>query len=132
MDRLDFKGKNFELTNDHVREGIRKDGGECPLALALRDFFFYAMNLEDDPNLDDLEINVDFKTVSVEYVAINEESDPWTYDFIIDNAVSDFIHDFDDECIAYREFEGRTVHIELLEDQHYKLSFVQIVYYSET
>ena len=80
------------------------------------------MKLKDDTNLDDLEINVDFKTVSVEYVAINEDSDTWTYDCITDNAVSDFIHDFDDEYIVYKEFEGRTVHIELLEDQHYKLS----------
>ena len=39
MDKLDFNGRTFELTKDHIREGIRKDGGECPLALALRDFF---------------------------------------------------------------------------------------------
>ena len=128
MDKLDLDRKIFELTRDHICEGIRKDDGGCPLALALREFFFYDMNLEDDTNLDDLEINVDFKTVSVEYVAINEDSDTWIYDFIIDNVVSDFIHDFDDECIAYKEFAGRTVCIELLEDQSYKLSFLQIVY----
>ena len=59
MDKLDFKGRTFELTRDHMFEGIRKDGVGCPLALALRDFLFCDMNLEDDPNLDDLEISVD-------------------------------------------------------------------------
>lgn len=124
MDRLDLDRNTFELTKDHIREGIRKNGGECPLALALKDFFFCDINLEDDPNLDDLEINVDFKTVSVEYVAINEDSAIWIYDFVIDNAITDFIRDFDNELIAYKEFQGRTVRIEMLQDQHYKLSFV--------
>ena len=124
MDKLDFNGRTFELTRDHLREGIRKDGGGCPLALTLREFFFYDLNLKDDLNLDDLEINVDFKTVSVEYVAINEDSDTWTVEFVLDGAVTDFIHDFDDELIAYKEFMGRTVHIIILEDQHYKLSWL--------
>lgn len=124
MDRSDLDRKTFELTKDHIQEGLRKDGGECPLALALRDFFFYDMNLEDDLNLDDLEINVDFKTVSVEYVAINEDSDIRIHDFVIDNTITDFIRDFDNERIAYKEFQGRTVRIEMLQDQQYKLSFV--------
>lgn len=82
------------------------------------------MNLKDDLNLDDLEINVGFKMVSVEYVAINEDSDTWTVEFVLDGAVTDFIHDFDDELIAHKEFMGRTVHITILEDRHYKLSFL--------
>lgn len=76
------------------------------------------MKLEDDPNLDDLEINVDFKTASIEYVSINEDSDVWTYEFVLDDAVTNFIYDFDHECITY--FEGRIVRIELVEDQTYK------------
>ena len=40
MDKLDFKGRTFELTRDHIHEGIRKDGGGCPLALTLREIFF--------------------------------------------------------------------------------------------
>lgn len=124
IDKLDFNGRTFELTRDHLSEGIRKDGGGCPLALTLREFFFYDLNLKDDLNLDDLEIDVGFKTVSVEYVAINEDSDTWTVEFVLDGAVPDFIHDFDDELIAYKEFMGRTVHITILEDRHYKLSFV--------
>lgn len=128
MDKLILNRKKFRLTRDHAFEGIRKDGGGCPLALALREFFFCDMNLEDDANLDDLEINVDFKTVSVEYFAINEDSDTWTIEFVLDEVVTDFIHDFDDELIAPKEFMGRTVRIELLEDQSYKLSFLEIVY----
>ena len=124
MDKLDFNGKTFELTSDHIREGIRKDGAECPLALTLRDFFFCDMNLENDPNLDYIEINVGFKTVSIESVPIDEDSDIWTCDFVLDDAITNFIRDFDDELIAYREFQGRTMRIELLEDQSYKLSFV--------
>ena len=124
MDKLDFNGKTFELTSDHIREGIRKDVSECPLALTLRDFFFGDMNLENDPNLDYIEINVGFKTVSIESVPIDEDSDIWTCDFVLDDAITNFIRDFDDELIAYREFQGRTMRIELLEDQSYKLSFV--------
>ena len=128
IDRLELNCKKFKLTRDHLFEGIRKDGGGCPLALALRDFFFCDMNLEDDTNLDDLEVSIDFKTVSVEYVAINEDSDAWTIEFVLDEAVTDFIHDLDDELIAAKEFMGRTVRIELLEDQSYKLSFLETVY----
>ena len=128
IDRLGLNCKKFKMTRDHIFEGIRKDGGGCPLALALRDFFFCDINLEDDPNLDDIEVSVDFKTVSVESVPINEDSDTWTIEFVLDEAVADFIHDFDDELIAAKEFMGRTVRIELLEDQSYKLSFVEIVY----
>lgn len=39
MDKLDFNGRTFELTRDHLREGICKDGGGCSLALTLREFF---------------------------------------------------------------------------------------------
>ena len=62
--------------------------------------------------------------VTVEYSAIGEDSDDYTYDFVLDDAISNFIRDFDIELIDYREFEERTMRIELLENQSYKLSFV--------
>jgi len=124
MNKLDINGKVFKITNDHVYEGIRKDGGGCPLALALRDFLCCDTDLKDDSNLDYLEINVDFKTVSIEYLAVNGDTYTWECDVVLDDAITDFIHDFDNERIAYRQFMGRTVHVELLEDKHYKLSFI--------
>ena len=124
MDKLDINGKVFKITNDHVYEGIRKDGGGCPLALALRDFLCCDTSLRDEPNLDYLEINVDFKTVSIEYLSVNGDTYTWEPDVVLDEAITDFIRDFDNELIAYRQFMGKTVHVELLEDQSYKLSFV--------
>lgn len=123
MDKLDLNGKVFELTRDHVYEGVHKDSGQCPLALALWDFFVDDVNT-DDIDTDEICINVDFKMVTVEYSTMDEDSDDYTCDLVLNDAISDFIRDFDDELIAYKEFAGRTVHIKLLEDQHYKLSFV--------
>ena len=123
VDRLSLNHQTFELTKDHIREGVRKDGGQCPLALALWNFFVDDMNT-DDIDTDDICINVDFKMVTVEYSAMDEDSDNYTHDFVLDDAISNFIRDFDIELIDYREFEERTMRIELLEDQSYKLSFV--------
>lgn len=123
MDRLDFNGKTFKLTRDHVYEGIRKDGGLCPLALALWDFFVDDVDT-DDIDTDEICINVDFQMVTVEYSTMDEDGDDYTCDLVLNDAIIDFIRDFDDELIACKEFAGRTVYIEPLEDQRYKLSFV--------
>lgn len=122
MNKLDLNGKTFELTNDYVYEGVRKDSGQCPLALALWDFLTYDMNT-GEIDTDELCINVDFKIVTVEYSTMDEDSAYYTCYLALDDAITDFICDFDNELIAYKQFMGRTVHVELLEDQSYKLSF---------
>ena len=114
MDKLDFNGKTFKLTRDHIYEGIRKDGLECPLAITLRDFLISDMNMDDE-----IEISVQF-----EYAEVYNDNDDCKHYFLLDDAITDFIRDFDNERIAYKEFQGRSMRIETLEDQHYKLSFV--------
>ena len=47
MSRLDLNHKTFQIVRDDVREGIRKDGWGCPLALALTDFLISDMGIED-------------------------------------------------------------------------------------
>ncbi len=114
MDRSDFNGKTFKLTRDHVYEGIRKDGWGCPLAITLRDFLISDMNIDDE-----IQIAVQF-----EYAEIYNDNGDCEHYFLLDDAITDFIHDFDNEYIAYKEFQGRTVRIETLENQHHKLFFV--------
>ena len=114
MDRLDFNGKTFKLTKDHVYEGTRKDGWGCPFAMTLRDFLISDMNMDDE-----IEIAVQF-----EYAEIYDENGDCKYHFLLDDAITDFIRGFDNECIVYKEFQGRTVRIETLENQHHKLFFL--------